>query len=81
MSERLPVVSGAELIAALGKLGWASVRQRGSHVRLKHPDRSVSLVVPLHRELKRGTLAGILRDAGITATSCAVSSELRLAGR
>jgi predicted RNA binding protein YcfA (HicA-like mRNA interferase family) len=65
VSERLPVVSGAQLVRALGKLGWAAVRQRGSHVRLKHPDRSVSLVVPLHRELKRGTLAGILRDAGI----------------
>ena len=65
MSERLPVVSGAQLIGALGELGWISVRQRGSHVRLKHPERSVSLVVPLHRELKRGTLAGILRDAGV----------------
>lgn len=32
---------------------------------LKHQDRTTSLVVPLHRELKRGTLAGILRDAGI----------------
>ncbi len=42
-----------------------SVRQRGSHVRLKHPDHPISLVVPLHRELKRGTLAGILRDAGV----------------
>lgn len=65
MSERLPVLSGAQLITALTRLGWESVRQRGSHVRLKHPDRPVSLVVPLHRELKRGTLAGILRDAGI----------------
>jgi len=65
VSDRLPVVSGAQLIAALGKLGWVSVRQRGSHVRLKHPDHSISLVVPLHRELKRGTLAGILRDAGV----------------
>jgi len=65
VSERLPVVSGAQVIAALGTLGWISVRQRGSHVRLKHPEHSVSLVVPLHRELKRGTLAGILRDAGI----------------
>lgn len=65
MSERLPVVSGAQLIAALGKLGWLSVRQRGSHVRLKHAERSVSLVVPLHGELKRGTLAAILRDAGV----------------
>jgi predicted RNA binding protein YcfA (HicA-like mRNA interferase family) len=41
------------------------MRQRGSHVRLKHPERSVALVVPLHRDLKRGTLAGILRDAGL----------------
>lgn len=65
MSGRLPVVSGTQLVAALGKLGWVSVRQRGSHVRLKHPERAVSLVVPLHRELKRGTLAGILRDAGV----------------
>ncbi|MCA1681149.1 MAG: type II toxin-antitoxin system HicA family toxin, partial [Actinobacteria bacterium] len=39
MSERLPVLSGAELVTALGKLGWIAVRQRGSHVRLKHPDR------------------------------------------
>jgi len=65
VSERLPVLSGAQLIAALGKLGWVVVRQRGSHVRLKHPDRTMSLVVPLHRELKRGTLTGILRDAGV----------------
>ena len=65
MSERLPVLSGAQLVTALGKLGWIAVRQRGSHVRLKHPDRRVSLVVPLHRELKRGTLAGVLREAGV----------------
>jgi predicted RNA binding protein YcfA (HicA-like mRNA interferase family) len=65
VSERLPVVSGEELIAALQMVGWIPVRQRGSHVRLKHPNRRAALVVPLHRELKRGTLAGILRDAGI----------------
>ncbi|MGH8995200.1 MAG: type II toxin-antitoxin system HicA family toxin [Acidimicrobiales bacterium] len=67
MTGRLPVVSGAELVSALGRLGWTVVRQRGSHVRLRHPDRSVPLVVPLHRELKRGTLAGVLRDAGVEA--------------
>lgn len=67
MSGRLQVISGAELVAALGKLGWVVVRQRGSHVRLRHPDRPVPLVVPLHRELKRGTLAGILRDADVRA--------------
>jgi predicted RNA binding protein YcfA (HicA-like mRNA interferase family) len=65
LTGRQPVVSGAQLVAALGKLGWVPVRQRGSHVRLRHADHANSLVVPLHRELKRGTLAGILRDAGV----------------
>jgi predicted RNA binding protein YcfA (HicA-like mRNA interferase family) len=65
VSDRLPVVSGAQLIQALQRVGWESVRQRGSHVRLKHADRSIPLVIPLHKELKRGTLSGILRDAGI----------------
>jgi predicted RNA binding protein YcfA (HicA-like mRNA interferase family) len=65
VSERLPVVSGARLVRVLEQVGWEVVRQRGSHVRLKHSDRSTFLVVPLHRELKRGTLSGILRDAGL----------------
>lgn len=65
MSGRLPVVSGAEVVRALERLGWQVVRQRGSHVRLRHAERSTFLVVPLHREVKRGTLNGILEDAGI----------------
>jgi predicted RNA binding protein YcfA (HicA-like mRNA interferase family) len=65
VSGRLPVVSGAQLVAVLERLGWQVLQHRGSHVRLRHPDRSVFLVVPLHRELKKGTLNGILRDAGL----------------
>ncbi len=65
MSERPPVLSGERLLKALERAGWQTVRQRGSHVRMKHPDRRISLTVPLHRELKRGTLAGILADAGL----------------
>lgn len=38
-------------------------RQRGSHVRLRHAERSVFLTVPLHKELRRKTLDGILKDA------------------
>lgn len=67
MSPRQPVVSGAELIRALERDGWTVVRQRGSHVRLKKPGRRNALVVPLHKEIRKGTLAGILRDAGLTA--------------
>jgi predicted RNA binding protein YcfA (HicA-like mRNA interferase family) len=65
VSGHLPVISGAQLIRALERLGWETVRQRGSHVRLRHPERRTFLVVPLHRELKRGTLRGILRDADL----------------
>jgi predicted RNA binding protein YcfA (HicA-like mRNA interferase family) len=67
VSGQLPVVSGQRLVKALERAGWSVVRQRGSHVRMKHPDHAVSLTVPLHRELKRGTLSGILNDAGVGA--------------
>ena len=65
MSEGLPVVSGQRLVKALERAGWTVARQRGSHVRMKHVERSVALTVPLHRELKRGTLSGILGDADV----------------
>ncbi len=67
MSPRQPVVSGKALVRALERDGWSVVRQRGSHVRLKKPGRLNALVVPLHKGLKKGTLAGILRDAGMSA--------------
>ena len=67
MSPRQPVVSGERLVKVLRKEGWEVVRQRGSHVRLKRAGRRHALVVPLHRELRRGTLAGILRDADLSA--------------
>ena len=66
MSPRQPVVSGERLIKALGKDGWSVVRQRGSHVRLKKSGRSFALVVPLHKEIRKGTLGGILRDAELS---------------
>jgi predicted RNA binding protein YcfA (HicA-like mRNA interferase family) len=67
VSAGLPIVSGQRLVKALERAGWEVARQRGSHVRMKHPDRRISLTVPLHRELKRGTLSGILSDAGVDA--------------
>ena len=59
----LPVVSGRMLIAFMGSLGYAVTRQRGSHVRLElRNDRGTwRETVPLHREVARGTLRGILK--------------------
>ncbi|QDV89772.1 YcfA-like protein [Phycisphaerae bacterium RAS2] len=65
---RLPTLSGRELVSILQRLGYAVVRQRGSHMRLRHPtDPSRKpTTVPDHRELKPGTLHAILRDAALT---------------
>lgn len=60
-----PLISGAECIAALAKVGYVQVRQKGSHVRLACPGRS-SVTVPLHGELDRGTLRSILRTVNLS---------------
>lgn len=64
MSPALPVVSGRELARALERVGFVQVSQRGSHVKLRSPN-GRTVIVPMHRELARGTLASILRQAGI----------------
>ncbi len=68
MSERLPVVSGAEAVKAFQKAGYGVARPRGSHVRLidEHTPSHRPLTVPLHRELDRGLLRDLLRDANLT---------------
>ena len=60
----LPRISGAHVIRALVKLGFVVVRQRGSHVVLRRG--TIGCVVPNHRELKTGTLAGVLKQAGVS---------------
>lgn len=60
---KLPRLSGRECVAVMQRLGFSQVRQRGSHVVMRRG--SQGCVVPLHRELKVGTLSGILRQAGV----------------
>ena len=62
---KLPHVSGAEAIRALEKLGFIVIRQRGSHIVLRRD--SAGCVVPNHREIKIGTLTGVLKQAGVSA--------------
>ena len=60
---KLPRVSGAEALKALQRLGFEKVRQSGSHAVVRKDAKGC--VVPLHSELKVGTLAGLLRQAGV----------------
>ena len=64
MSPALPVVSGADVVAALTKAGFIRVSQRGSHVKMRKDERVA--IVPMHRELAQGTLGSVLRQAGLS---------------
>ena len=61
---KLPRISGAEAVRALERLGFVIARQRGSHIVMRRG--SSGCVVPNHREVKVGTLAGVLRQAGVS---------------
>ncbi len=63
---KLPRISGKECISALEKTGFYCKRQHGSHIVLKRDDPYVQLVVPEHKELDRGTLRAIIRQAGLS---------------
>ncbi|RLS26256.1 MAG: addiction module toxin, HicA family [Planctomycetota bacterium] len=62
---KLPLVSGAEVIRTLERLGFIVLRQKGSHIILRRGP--TGCVVPNHREIKTGTLSGILKQASVSA--------------
>ena len=58
-------LSGVDVVRSLRRLGFEQVSQRGSHVKMSHPDGRTA-IVPMHKELARGTLASILRQAQVS---------------
>ena len=60
---RLPAASGRDVIRALERLGFVATRQAGSHVVMRRG--AFGRTVPLHREVKKGTFAAIVRQAGL----------------
>ena len=66
--EKLPRLSGKEVIKALSKIGFLVARQRGSHIIMKKLtiEGTSVLVVPNHSEIDRGTLLEIIRQARLT---------------
>lgn len=61
---KLPVLSGRDVVRGLNRLGFVQVSQSGSHIKLRR--RTATVIVPNHREVRRGTLGSILQQAGIT---------------
>ena len=68
MSRHLPAVSGRQLLRALQRTGFVVLRQKGSHVSLEKrtSDGYWRTIVPMHREIRPGTLSDILNQSGLT---------------
>ncbi len=64
---KLPIISGKELVKVFRKLGYEIDHQTGSHMILRqtlYPYRR--LTIPNHKEISKGTLRAIIRQAGLT---------------
>ncbi len=61
----LPSVSGEQTVRALRRAGFVRISQKGSHAKLRNAA-GRTVIVPMHRELARPTLASILRQAGLS---------------
>ena len=62
----LPVVSGAQAVRRFERAGWVVARRKGSHLMLTHPQMRATLSIPQHRELDRGLLRALIRNAGMS---------------
>ncbi|MBA7522725.1 hypothetical protein ES705_14845 [subsurface metagenome] len=60
------VFSGREIVKALHRIGFVVDHQRGSHIFLHNLEKNISIVVPNHKEIKKGTLNSILKKANIS---------------
>jgi len=64
---KLPVISGKEVVKALSKMGYEIDHQTGSHIILRNNNPPYRrLTVPNHREIAKGTLLAIIKQAGLT---------------
>jgi predicted RNA binding protein YcfA (HicA-like mRNA interferase family) len=61
-----PLIPGARVVKALKRAGYRVTGQRGSHMKLYRDADEATLIIPLHQEVDRWTLKGILSDAGIS---------------
>ena len=64
---RLPVISGKKTVRVFERAGWKISRREGSHIIMTKAGMPVTLSVPDHQEVRRGTLRSLIRKAGMTA--------------
>lgn len=62
----LPVLTGKEVVRIFESFGWKVARQRGSHIVMTKDQENVTLSIPDHREVAKGTLRSLIRSANLT---------------
>lgn len=64
---RLRVLSGRDVCGIMSKHGFEQVRSKGSHIIMQRQvgDTTITVPIPDHEELRRGTLLGIIRQSGL----------------
>lgn len=63
---QLPILSGAQTVRNFQRLGWSVARQRGGHIIMTKPGELVTLSVPNHSTVAKGTLRTLIRSSGLT---------------
>jgi len=63
---KLKVISGMKAVKAFRKAGWSVARYKKNHIIMEKSGSIVTLSVPKHKELKRGTLRDLIKDADLT---------------
>jgi predicted RNA binding protein YcfA (HicA-like mRNA interferase family) len=74
---KLPSISGRDCVRALAKAGFSLRQHESSHMILRRDTPFAQVVVPDHRELDRGTLRAILRQAAIEVSEFIALFEVR----
>ena len=62
----IPLLRPREVVRAFERLGWKVARQRGSHIVLTKAAMPITLSIPDHPQVARGTLRALISQAGLT---------------
>ncbi|PYP88094.1 MAG: hypothetical protein DMF61_08335 [Blastocatellia bacterium AA13] len=62
----LPSLSGRDVVVIFEAFGWSVARRRGSHIIMTKEQENITLSIPDHREVSKGTLRSLIRSANLT---------------
>ena len=62
----IPTLSGRDVVGIFESFGWSVARRRGSHIIMTKEEENVTLSIPDHREIAKGTVRSLIRSANLT---------------